>query len=61
MESLLIGAIDMHCHAGPSLFDRDLDYVRAAEEGKAAGMRALVIKDHLMPSAVELSILKTRA
>ena len=61
MESLLIGAIDMHCHAGPSLFDRDLDYVRAAEEGEAAGMRALVIKDHLMPSAVELSILKTRA
>jgi predicted TIM-barrel fold metal-dependent hydrolase len=50
----------MHCHAGPSLFDRDLDYVRAAEEGQEAGMKALVIKDHLMPSAIELSILKTR-
>jgi hypothetical protein len=60
VETLLSGAIDMHCHAGPSLFDRDLDYVRAAEEGEAAGMRAMVIKDHLMPSAIELSILQSR-
>ncbi len=60
MERLLADAIDMHCHAGPSLFDRDLDYVRAAEEAEAAGMRAIVIKDHLMPSAVELSILRSR-
>lgn len=60
METLLTGAIDMHCHAGPSLFDRDLDYVRAAEEAQEAGMRALVIKDHLMPSAVELAIVQSR-
>jgi hypothetical protein len=50
----------MHCHAGPSLFDRDLDYIRAAEEAEEAGMKGIVIKDHLMPSAVALSILKSQ-
>jgi len=60
MANLIKGGFDMHCHAGPSLFDRDLDYVRAAEEAEAAGMKGIVIKDHLMPSAVALSILKTQ-
>ena len=57
---LLSGAIDMHCHAGPSLFNRDLDYVQAAEEAEVAGMKAIVIKDHLMPSAVLLASLDWR-
>ncbi len=60
MANLLTGSFDMHCHAGPSLFNRDLDYIRAAEEAEAAGMKGIVIKDHLMPSAVALSILETR-
>ena len=59
MANLISGGFDMHCHAGPSLFDRDLDYVRAAEEAQEAGMKGIVIKDHLMPSAVALSILQT--
>lgn len=60
MANLISGGFDMHCHSGPSLFNRDLDYVRAAEEAEAAGMKGIVVKDHLMPSAVALSILNTR-
>jgi hypothetical protein len=60
MVALLTGGFDMHCHAGPSLFNRDLDYVRAAEEAEAAGMKGIVIKDHLMAAAVALSILQTQ-
>ena len=60
MANLLTGAFDMHCHAGPSLFNRALDYVEAAEEAQRTGMKGIVIKDHLMPSAVALSILETR-
>src|SRR6266511_105543 len=58
--SLLAGAVDMHCHAGPSLFNRDLDFVTAAQEADAAGMRAIVVKDHLFPSVVALAVLESR-
>jgi hypothetical protein len=60
-DTLLVGAVDMHCHAGPSLFNRELDFVTAAQETDAAGMRAIVVKDHLFPSAVALALLGTRS
>ena len=46
VNALLVGAIDMHCHSGPSVMPRCLDHIEAAQEASAAGMRALLFKDH---------------
>jgi hypothetical protein len=47
---LLKGAIDVHLHAGPSVFPRLMDAVEAAEAARAAGMRGIVIKHHHTPT-----------
>jgi hypothetical protein len=46
VDALLIGAIDMHCHSGPSVMPRQIDHIEALEEAAEAGMRALLFKDH---------------
>lgn len=46
ITSLLVGAIDLHCHSGPSVMPRELDHVEALQDAASAGMRALLIKDH---------------
>lgn len=43
---LLVGALDLHVHSGPSTMPRQLDHMQAAEEAVAAGMRGLLFKDH---------------
>jgi histidinol phosphatase-like PHP family hydrolase len=43
---LMVGAIDLHCHSGPSVMARDLNHVEAMEEAAAAGFRGMLIKDH---------------
>jgi len=45
-HELLRGAIDLHTHSAPSLFDRLLDDVELAAEARAAGMRAVLYKAH---------------
>lgn len=46
VNALLVGAIDMHCHSGPSVMPRMIDHIEALEEASAAGMKALLFKDH---------------
>lgn len=46
IENLLVGAIDLHCHSGPSVMLRRLNHVEAIREGEAAGLRAILFKDH---------------
>jgi hypothetical protein len=46
ITSLLVGAIDLHCHSGPSIMPRSLDHIEALHEAAAAGFRAMLIKDH---------------
>lgn len=46
IDGILEGAIDMHCHSGPSPFPRRLDHVEAAKMAQSAGMRAIVVKSH---------------
>lgn len=46
IDALIHGAIDLHCHSGPSLMERKLNHLEAAQEADAAGMRALAYKDH---------------
>jgi hypothetical protein len=46
VDALLVGAVDMHCHSGPSVMPRQIDHIEALEEAAEAGMRALLFKDH---------------
>ena len=46
ISRLLVGAVDMHCHSGPSVMARDLNHIEAMQEAAAAGFRAMMIKDH---------------
>ena len=46
IERLLVGAIDLHCHSGPSVMPRDLDHIEAIQEASEAGLRAVLFKDH---------------
>jgi hypothetical protein len=44
--TILHGAIDLHCHSGPSMIPRKLDHLEAARNGASIGLRAIVVKDH---------------
>jgi len=46
ISRLLVGAVDLHCHSGPSVMARDLNHIEAMQEAAAAGFRAMLIKDH---------------
>lgn len=46
INDLLKGAIDLHCHSGPSVMPREIDHIEALEEASAAGLRAILFKDH---------------
>jgi hypothetical protein len=46
ISRLLVGAVDMHCHSGPSVMPRDISHIEAMQEAAAAGFRAMMIKDH---------------
>ncbi|BAK66204.1 hypothetical protein SLG_15290 [Sphingobium sp. SYK-6] len=46
VDALLVGAIDMHCHSGPSVMPRMIDHIEALQEASDARMRALLFKDH---------------
>ena len=45
-RELLKGAIDLHCHSGPSVMPRYFDHYEAMQEASEAGVRAILIKDH---------------
>lgn len=52
----LTGAIDLHIHSGPDVIPRigtSIDIARAAAQ---AGMRAIVLKDHVFPSFVKAEL-----
>ena len=60
VNSLLVGAIDMHCHSGPSVMHRCLDHIEAAQEASSAGMRALLFKDHFYSVTPVVELLRDR-
>lgn len=51
IEQLLVGAVDLHCHSGPSVMDRRIDHLEVMREAACVGMRALLIKDHYYSAA----------
>jgi len=56
MEYDLSGIIDLHIHTQPDVQPRLLDDLQAAEEAKKAGMRAILIKSHVVPTAGRAAI-----
>lgn len=58
ISQLLIGAIDLHCHSGPSVMPRRLNHVEAIREAEAAGMRAILFKDHYYSVSPVAELLK---
>ena len=54
LDRVLEGAIDMHCHSGPSPFPRRMDHVEAARMADSAGMRAIVVKSHHHPTVMDI-------
>ena len=59
-DRLLEGAVDLHCHSGPSVMPRYFDHCDAMEEASSVGMRALLIKDHYYSATPVTELLNKR-
>jgi len=46
VDNLLVGAVDLHVHSGPSIMDRQVDHLEAVEQAADAGLRGILFKDH---------------
>jgi len=57
---LLEGSIDLHIHAGPDLFPRDLDEADVAQQAEEIGMRAVLFKSHFTINADRVYMLRKR-
>lgn len=53
----LNGAIDMHVHANPDVFGRNMDDIDVARLAKAKGMRGIVLKNHVSETASRAALL----
>src|SRR5690242_8852645 len=45
------GAIDIHAHSDPDVFNRSLDDFELAHIAARKGMRGIVLKNHVAPTA----------
>lgn len=50
IDNLMKGAVDLHIHSGPSLMPRKVDHVDVVRQAAAAGMKAILLKDHYYPT-----------
>jgi hypothetical protein len=60
IDALIKGSVDLHCHSGPSVMARSVDHIEALEEAGAAGMRALLFKDHYYSATPVTELLQGR-
>jgi hypothetical protein len=51
---VLDGAVDLHCHSGPSPFPRRLNHVQASYDGARINMRAILVKSHHHNTVMDL-------
>jgi hypothetical protein len=58
VDKLLMGAIDLHVHAGPSAVARELDAAEMMLEAAKVGYRAFVVKDHFFPTMLSAAIVQ---
>ncbi|MFV1528366.1 MULTISPECIES: DUF6282 family protein [unclassified Phaeobacter] len=58
VDRLMVGAVDLHVHSGPSIMERQIDHIQAVEQAAAAGMRGILFKDHHYSAAPFLPMMK---
>ena len=58
VADLLRGAVDLHCHSGPSVMPRTLNHIEAIREAEAAGMHAVLFKEHYYSVTPVAALLK---
>ncbi|MET0430707.1 MAG: DUF6282 family protein [Microvirga sp.] len=58
VDALLAGAIDLHCHTGPSIMKRKLDHLDQIEDAERAGLRAVLFKDHFYADTGVLDVIR---
>ena len=58
IADLLRGAVDLHCHSGPSVMPRALNHLEAIREAEAVGMHAILFKDHYYSVTPVVELLK---
>ena len=46
VNRILHGAIDLHCHSGPSVMPRNINHIEEMHDAAANGLRAVLVKDH---------------
>jgi hypothetical protein len=54
ITNVLRGAVDIHCHSGPSPFPRRFDHADAAADGERLEMRAILVKSHHHSTVMDL-------
>lgn len=60
-DPILQGAIDLHAHYGPDVYDRQWDAFEVAKIAKTRGLRGVVIKNHWSESAAIAGLVRTHA
>ena len=58
VDSLLRGAVDLHCHSGPSIMERKLDHMEEIRDAEAAGLHAVLFKDHFYSNTPVMQVLE---
>ncbi len=54
---LLKGAVDQHVHSGPAILPREIDHLEEMREASAAGLAAVLFKDHYYPTGAMATLL----
>lgn len=57
VDTLLNGAVDLHCHSGPSIMERKLDHMEEITDAEKAGFHAVLFKDHFYSNTPVMQIL----
>lgn len=54
IDNLLAGAVDLHCHSGPSPMPRRITHAEAARQAEEAGFRAILAKCHYHDTVTDI-------
>ncbi|WEX08087.1 DUF6282 family protein [Chelativorans sp. AA-79] len=58
VDALLKGAVDLHCHSGPSVMERKLDHMEEIRDAEEAGFHAVLFKDHFYSNTPVMRVLE---
>lgn len=58
LARVLDGAVDLHCHSGPSPMPRRITHAEAAQQAERFGFRAIVVKCHYHSTVTDVLAMK---